>query len=337
MTEATSKNCYPVVVIGAGPAGVSVVLGLLEARIDVLLIDAASDMGGQLPKIPSPITNFAGGYKVTGKTAGADMKEALLAAAATAQEEGVNLTNLPNYQVAHLDARTNELQLKSTLEKANLTLRGEKVVLCTGYRERRLQMPGQSECEQDIYYHGKGPDGDTAIFVGGGDSALLKLLAVAPQMKKVILIHRSKHFKARPDVLARVSKLPNLEVFRGSQVAQLERNVQTGRITVTIENLNSGLRQTRQTDWLAVKVGYLPNTEFLENILLLEDGHVIVDASLRAFDKEGGLLPNVFAGGDIVRGSFPRIATACGHGMSIAAEIIKETFEKVSLATPDQK
>lgn len=337
MTEAASKNCYPVVVAGAGPAGVSVVLGLLEARIEVLLIDEAADMGGQLPKIPSPITNFAGGYKVTGKTAGADMKEALLAAAAAAQEEGVNLTNLPNYQVTHFDPRTNELQLKSTLTEADLTVRGERVVFCTGYRERQLQMPGQSECEEAIYYHGKGQDGDTAIVIGGGDSALLKLLAVAPQMKKVILIHRRKHFKARPDVVARVSTLPNLELFLGSQVAELERDLQTGQITVTIENLSSGLKQTRQADWLTVKVGYLPNTEFLENSLLLEDGHVIVDASLRAFDKEGALLVNVFAGGDIIRGSFPRIATACGHGMSIAAEIIKATFETESRAASDQE
>ncbi len=337
MTETESKNCYPVVVAGAGPAGVSVALGLLEARIEVLLIDAAPDMGGQLPKIPSPITNFAGGYKVTGKTAGADMKEALLAAAARAQEEGVSLTNLPNYQVAHFDARTNELLLKSTAGKADLTVRGEKVVFCTGYRERRLQMPGQSKCEEAIYYHGKGPDGDTAIVIGGGDSALLKLLAVAPLMKKVILIHRRKHFKARPDVVARVSNLPNLEVFLESEVADLERNPQTGQITVNIENLSSGLKQTRPADWLAVKVGYLPNTEFLENNLLLEDGHVIVDSSMRAFDKEGALLPNVFAGGDIVRGSFPRIATACGHGMSIAAEIIKATFENGSLATSYQE
>lgn len=335
MTETLSKNCYPVVIAGAGPAGVSVALGLLEARIEVLLIDAAPDMGGQLPSIPSPITNFAGGHKATGKTAGIDMKEALLAAAENAQEEGVSLTYLPNYQVATFDARTNELQLKSTVEAEALTVRGDRVVFCTGYRERRLHLPGQEQCEQAVFYHGQGEDGDTAVVIGGGDSALLKLLAVAPQMKNVILIHRNKHFKARPDVIARVSSLPNLEVFLGSQVVALARNAQTGKITVTIETMDGASRQTRPADWLAVKVGYLPNTEFLADSLLLENGHVIVDSSLRAYDKEERMLTNVFAGGDIVSGSFPRIATACGHGMSIAAEIIKASFENGSL--PDQK
>ncbi|MDX1989957.1 MAG: NAD(P)/FAD-dependent oxidoreductase [Candidatus Obscuribacter sp.] len=335
MTETLSKNCYPVVIAGAGPAGVSVALGLLEARIEVLLIDAAPDMGGQLPSIPSPITNFAGGYKATGKTAGIDMKEALLAAAENAQEEGVSLTYLPNYQVATFDARTNELQLKSTVKAEALTVRGDRVVFCTGYRERRLHLPGQEQCEQAVFYHGQGEDGDTVVVIGGGDSALLKLLAVAPQMKNVILIHRNKHFKARPDVIARVSSLPNLEVFLGSQVVALARNAQTGKITVTIETMDGASRQTRPADWLAVKVGYLPNTEFLADRLLLENGHVIVDSSLRAYDKEERMLTNVFAGGDIVSGSFPRIATACGHGMSIAAEIIKASFENGSL--PDQK
>ncbi|MBK8222283.1 MAG: NAD(P)/FAD-dependent oxidoreductase [Candidatus Obscuribacter sp.] len=335
MKEALSKNCYPVVIAGAGPAGVSVALGLLEARIEVLLIDAAPDMGGQLPSIPSPITNFAGGYKVTGRTAGKDMKEALLAAAERAGEDGVSLTYLPNYQVAKFDARTNELQLKSTVQAKDLTVCGERVVFCTGYRERRLQLPGQAECEPAVYYHGKGEDGDTAVVIGGGDSALLKLLAVAPQMKNVILIHRNKHLKARPDVIAKVSNLPNLEVFLGSQVVALARNAQTGKITVDIETMDGGGRQTRQADWLAVKVGYLPNTEFLADSLLLEKGHVVVDSALHAFDKEERMLPTVFAGGDIVNGSFPRIATACGHGMSIAAEIIKATFENGSL--PDGK
>ncbi|MBI5173077.1 MAG: NAD(P)/FAD-dependent oxidoreductase [Candidatus Melainabacteria bacterium] len=335
MTETLSKNCYPVVIAGAGPAGVSVALGLLEARIEVLLIDAAPDMGGQLPSIPSPITNFAGGYKATGKTAGIDMKDAILAAAENAQEEGVSLTYLPNYQVATFDARTNELQLKSTVKAEALTVRGDRVVFCTGYRERRLHLPGQEQCEQAVFYHGQGEDGDTVVVIGGGDSALLKLLAVAPQMKNVILIHRNKHFKARPDVIARVSSLPNLEVFLGSQVVALARNAQTGKITVTIETMDGASRQTRPADWLAVKVGYLPNTEFLADSLLLENGHVIVDSSLRAYDKEERMLTNVFAGGDIVSGSFPRIATACGHGMSIAAEIIKASFENGSL--PDQK
>lgn len=298
---------HRIIVLGAGPAGVSAALGFAEARVDVLVIERSGSCGGQLNDIPSPVENITPLYEN-----GAEVRKDLEAAFARALATG-------HVKLIEADIGAVEKRSDITLISESGHFTCEYLVVAAGQRVRKLDFEPASLSNYVYCNTPQFAGGESVAVVGGGDSALLKALKLAEKLKQVHIIHRSDKLRARPDVIKDVEDKANIEVHLQKKVARL-----LGGSTLTgirIESTAGVGGLELDVCAVIVKAGYVPNSECLPRDMLDEHGYVKVDARL---ETDCG---NIFACGDIVSGNYPRIATAYGQGMAAAGRIIERIFE----------
>jgi thioredoxin reductase (NADPH) len=296
----TPDRGHDVIVIGAGPAGVSCALECFDIQLDTLVIEAAPTPGGQLFEIPHSIRNVAAGRFEDGPA----LQRALHESAGILGEQ-VRLSR----QVTGLDLDNRWIEV----DGQRLSFRA--LVIATGTSRQELPAAPDGAFGGDITYQLESDPqrfaGSPVAVIGGGDSGTLDALALARDSTSVTLVHRSQSLTARDDILeqvranARIEDLPGweLEALKGSD--RLEEVVLTRRET--------GERRSIEVRGLVVKIARVPNTGVLEGQLQLDhSGGVVVDRDLHTSHA------GVFAAGDVISGAYARIAAALGQG-SLAA------------------
>ncbi|MBI1271974.1 NAD(P)-binding protein [bacterium] len=293
-----------VLVLGAGPAGVSCALECLDNKLEVLVLERERAPGGQLKQIPSPIRNLCTGYHNDGESLAGALEEVVHALVADRL-----LTDCP----------VSSVDLKNSLVVSN---RGKvsyrALAIATGYRVRLLEVPGIERVSDHILYRsGIYKDAlqeKAVVVVGGGDSALLTALDLGRISASVHLIHRSSSFRARPDVVKAVEESPRVTVHTDSSIrAFLGAEALTG---VLISK--DGEELEIPCSKVVVKIGYAPNTELFAGQLDMDHrDHIICDRS------GATSVPGVYCAGDIVSGGVDRIAWAMGSGTDAAFGIRK--------------
>lgn len=312
--EANSQptETIDVIVLGAGPAGISCALELNEYKINAIVLDKNSLPGGQLPDIPSVIPNLSIGTSADGKALQKSLCETVVA--------------------AKLKVGLNESVLQCDLERlqfqtANRIYQCKTAFLATGYRVKRL--PGEenySRFSKEIFYNtGAIPgefEGRTVAVIGGGDSALLEALERTATAHRVFIINRSQKFKARRHVIDEVKANKRIQVFANYVLDDMIGDESLKQIVLRSTADDTTMRL--DVNKLIVKIGYVPNTEiFKDQIDMDSTGHIRVE-------PDGKTSVNaVFAGGDIVTPGFDRIANAMGNGI-VAARSIRMYLESLN-------
>lgn len=298
-----------VIVLGAGPAGISCALELNASKINCLVIDRNQAPGGQLADIPTPVTNLATGRFESGKAVQASL------CAAGAQ---LDMVLGETIEVCDLKGALKKLSSKS------LEYHCSCVFLATGYRLRLLD---ESERFQsfgnDIVYHTGTRQAEfvdkNVIILGGGDSAVLEALERAGTAKSVTLVNRSGNYRARPDLMREIDSHPRIVRLDNYVLRDMQG---CGRLQeIELHSTTDDTKISIAADKLVVKIGYRPNTEiFAGQVDMDSTGHIRIDAECKTS------VPCVFAGGDMVTPGYDRIATAVGHGM-LAARSIRRQIE----------
>ena len=157
--------------------------------------------------------------------------------------------------------------------------------------------------------------GRDVVVVGGGDSASLDALELADTATSVLLVHRSAQLTARRDIVERLRRDSRIDDLAGWEVEstngsdRLEEVVLVRQATAEHRVVAAG--------GLVVKISRVPRTSaFRRQIDVDGRGAVVVDGLLRTS------CPGVFAAGDVVSGSYWRIAAALGHGVLAARSIL---------------
>lgn len=300
----------------------------------MLIIDSRREIGGQLHQIPSPITNWAASVFENGKEAAESLKEGLERAAQDALKEGASLEIRLGTVVEKIKRVEQGFEL---LLEGGETVNAERLIIAPGYREKPHSLEGKQRGENPFIIHHTSlreeslADGTPVAIVGGGDSALLKALKLEKDtQKEIYIIHRSAKLRARPDVIEKLHSAKRCRVFLDSEVISLTAGKSGSNCQITLSTRDkSGERveQVLSVAYLLVKIGYLPNTEFLQDFVKLDkSGHVPVDQDLHPCGLDGLPLPNVFVAGDVIARTTPRLATASGQGMQAASKIIEDCF-----------
>lgn len=288
-----------VIIIGAGPAGISCALECIENKLNPLVLEKNSEIGGQLSLIPSPIMNFAGGAFDNGS----ELKERLK----TVTDEMLSEYIKKGIAVQSVDLK-NKMVFSDTGE-----FTADSIVIATGYRFRKLPIAFQNSHENNVFY---GNNYDKSQFskrriciIGGGDSALLLALDVVDRCKETHLVIRSDQFRARPDVIEDIQSDPRIIVHENTS---LEKTLGAEKLEAVKLQNGMGPRIVPCDD-LLIKIGYVPNTElFVGQLDMDRDNHIIVDAHGETSVK------GVFAAGDIVHDGYDRVAYATGSGVMAA-------------------
>lgn len=295
---------HDVLIIGAGPAGLSAARWCDELGLDTLVLDGAEEVGGQLLLVHHAIDNYLGVRAANGR----ELRDRFVE-----QTKDCDFDLWTNVEIEGVDLRARRITLRSGEE-----LRSIAIVIATGLRRRKLGIPGEDE------FVGLGmieSSGDRAAFagkdvcvIGGGDAAAENALLLAEACPTVTLVHRGKKLRARREFTEQLHTNHCITVFPESVVRRI-----IGRDQVeAVEIERAGAIQPFQmaVQGVIVRIGFAPNTElFRDQLGLDERGYLIVNA------VQETSVENVFAIGDVANPLAPTIAGAVGGGATVAKVI----------------
>lgn len=297
------------VVVGAGPAGISAALWARSLEMDVLLLDAAPSPGGQLHLVhfhPPAVAGFESG---DGPALADAYVRQLTAAGVSWCGECAAISLRP----AGPDGTPAEVGSES-----GETFAGRAVLVATGVRRRRLGVPGERELEGRGVSFSATRDqarlaGRPVAVVGGGDAAFENALLLAATGSEVDLFVRGE-VRARSEFRERVAGEPRVRVHRDTKVAAIlgEEHVAAVRIE------RGSAAEEIPTRGVVIKIGVLPNSEWCRACVPTDaEGYVRVDGNLATSAR------GVWAAGDLVRPLPPSVPVAIGQGAQAATAIRK--------------
>ena len=293
---------YDIIIIGAGPAGLTAALYALRANKKVLLFEAKSP-GGQIlnaSKVESyPAIKFITGY---------DYSNALYEQVKEHGGEFIFDTVVKVEENKTVYTKDNEYKAKA-------------IIIATGAYHKKLHIEGEEDfvgkglsycatCDGNFY-----KDKDVAV-VGGGNTALEDAIYLSNIAKKVYIIHRRDTFKGEHKYLDELRGKNNLEFILNSNVTKIIGN----DVLEAIEVTNAlDVKRNIEISGLFIAVGQEPNNKMFSNILELDDyGYVIAKNEVHTN------IPGIYIAGDARVKELRQLTTAVSDGSIAATVAIKE-------------
>ena len=301
------SKIYDVIVLGAGPSGLTAGLYAGRSRLSTLIIEKGQD-GGQIA-ITNEIENYPG-QQLEG-------------------ESGPSLIARMTEQVKKFGAERCTDMIKSVEINGDI----KKLVGVKGEYEAKTLIiatgafPKPIGCENEGKFTGKGisfcATCDAAFFedmevyvVGGGDSAVEEAMYLTKFARKVTIIHRRNELRAAKSIQEKAFANPKIAFMWDSVVTAVDgdellnsmtvKNVKTGELTKIEADEDDGIFG------LFGFIGYNPNSSLFEGMLDMENGYIKTDDNMHTN------IPGVFAAGDIRVKSLRQVVTAAADG-AIAA------------------
>ena len=290
-------HIYDVVIIGGGPAGYTAALYAARAGLDTIVIEKMS-VGGQLT-LTDIIDNYPGFEEgIDGFTLGMKMqKGAERFGAKTVYDEVVSLG---------LDG---DLKIITTFQEKYYS---KTVIIASGAGPRELGIKNEKMLTgRGVHYcahcDGRFYKNKNVIVVGGGNSAVSDALYLSRLAKKVFLVHRRDSLRATKIYHEPLKNAQNIEFVWDSTVFEL---LFDKRVNGTkIKNLKTQDITTLECDGVFVSIGRKPATDFLKDVLALDENGYI-----KASEDTKTNIPGVYAVGDVRTKALRQIVTAVSDG-----------------------
>lgn len=293
---------YDIIIIGAGPSGMSATLYALRANKKVLLLEKEC-FGGQIINA-SNIEN----YPALPNVSGYDFA-----------------TNLYN-QIKSLGVILKYEEVLEVTDKKEVittkdTYKGKNIIIATGLKKRKLNLENEDKllgsgisycatCDGNFYKN------KNVAVVGGGNTALEDALYLSNIASKVYLIHRRDNFRGEKKLISEVKEKNNIELILNSNITKIigEDNLNSIEITDNRNNISK-----LEIDGLFIAIGNIPDNNRFKNIIDLdENGYIIANANLKTKTD------NIYVAGDTRVKTLRQLVTATSDGAIAVTEITKE-------------
>ncbi|HSN65671.1 MAG TPA: thioredoxin-disulfide reductase [Fusibacter sp.] len=306
------ETIFDVIIIGAGPAGLSAGLYAARAKMTTLILEK-DRTGGQITGTEE-VANYPGSIKdATGPTLVARMVE---------QSEEFGATRLK--------AEVTQLDLEGSIKRVHTDkgiYQAKSIIMAMGAHPRLLDVQGEkaltgkgvsycATCDAEFF-------SDLEVYVfGGGDTALEESMFITKFARKVTIVHRRDVFRAAKSIVEKAQNNPKIEfvfnsgakrIIGDGMVQGLElENYETGECTEILADPNDGLMG------IFVFVGYIPETQIVKDLVNLDkSGYIITDELMQTG------IPGVYAAGDIRVKSLRQVVTATADGAIAAVQAEK--------------
>ena len=296
---------HDVLIIGAGPAGLSAARWCDELGLDTIVLERNEEVGGQLLSVHNPIENYLGVQAANGP----ELRNRFVE-----QTKNCDFDLWTNVEIEGIDLKARRITLRT-----GESLKSIAMIVATGLRRRKLGIPGETDFEgRGIIDSGLRDRnlfaGKDVCVIGGGDAAVENALLLAEVCPTVTLVHRNKGLRARREFGERLHTNHCITVFRESVV----RRIWGGETVEAVEIERAGAIKPFQmaVQGVLVRIGFQPNTELFQSQLETDArGYVIVGS------QQETSVENVFAIGDVANPLAPTVSSAVGSGAT-AAKVI---------------
>lgn len=296
---------HDIVIIGAGPAGMTAALYALRAGKTVLLLEGES-FGGQISYSPK-VENYPSIEKISGSEFSSNLLDQIVGLGADIEfGKAVEIK---------------DGEIKTVCTEGGESFQGKAVIIATGLKHRSLGVDKEGELVGKGISYCAVCDGaffkglDVAV-VGGGDAALQEALYLANTSRKVYLIHRRDEFRAENRLVEKVRQTENIELVLDSVVAELvaEQSLET----VKVENAKEASEREIAVSGLFVAVGQISQNEYFKDLETLDESGYF-DTDETTISKTKG----IFVAGDCRRKQVRQLTTAVSDGAVAAVAASK--------------
>ncbi|MGE0092237.1 MAG: thioredoxin-disulfide reductase [Bacteroidia bacterium] len=295
-------NHYDVIILGAGPAGLTAGIYLSRAKMKALVISEGV-VGGQMV-LTHEIANYPGVENISGYQLANIMKK-------QAKNFGCEIRSNTNIVNMQLDGDVKMVEIEN-----GESFTSDAIIISSGGRSRTLGVEGEDKfkgkgisycatCDGDFF------TGKRIFVVGGGNSALEEAVSLTKYASHVTIVHQFDHFQAFEHAIEEAKKNPKIDFIMESTIVSFNGDEKLD--SVDIKNIPSGKIENHKTDGVFVFIGYVPNSESVKDIVETNQwGEIVVKSDMSTS------LPGVYAAGDSTAKRYRQVTTAVGDG-TIAA------------------
>lgn len=290
---------YDIIIVGAGPAGLTAAVYARRAGKSVLVLEKDT-FGGQVTFSPK-LENYPGFQEISGNELAQRMLEQAMALGAEIDMDTVSEV---------LDG-----ELKTVVGEAGC-YEARSVIIAAGARHRRLNLPGEEEfigngisfcavCDGAFY-----KDQHVAV-IGGGNTALQEVVLLADICKKVTVVQNLAFLTGEEKMIQLLQSKNNIEYIYNTVVTGYEGETSLQAIRL----LNTETQETSrlEIDGIFLAIGTAPENDAYQKVAKLnEDGYIVSDESCQTGT------PGIFVAGDCRTKAYRQVATAISDGAAAA-------------------
>lgn len=308
-----AQTDFDVIVLGAGPAGLTSGIYLSRSKAKVLIVDS-SIPGGQTI-LTHKIANYPGIESTSGYMLASTMKK---------QAESFGCSIKSNVKV-------DDVELEGDIKSISLS-NGEKFtakafILATGGRSKTIGVNGEDDFKGRGISYCATCDGDffqdkEIIVVGGGNSALEEAGSLTKYASKVTVVHVLDTWQAFDYAVEEMKANEKIDFLLESRITEFKGEGSLKE--VIIENIAEGKTYSKKIDGAFIFIGYEANTDFLHNktVKLNERKEILVDSNMQTN------LDGIFAAGDALNKKYRQITTAVSDGTIAALSALEYLHKK---------
>lgn len=317
------EKIYDVIIIGAGPAGLSAALYTSRSKLSTLILEK-SKTGGQIVTT-SEVANYPGSVH---DSDGMETSGPKLIARMVKQAEYFGAERLMK-EVVSYDFNGD---IKTVTTSDGTTFKTKTIIIATGAYSRKLGVPGEKEltgkgvsycatCDADFFT-------DLEVFcVGAGYAAAEEAMYLTKFARKVTIVAREPEFTCAQSIADKVFQNPNITVLFNTEITALKgdgilesaefKNNITGETWEHIADEDDG------TFGVFVFIGYIPATSLFKGTVDMDQWGYINTDELMATN-----IPGVFAAGDLRPKNLRQVITAAADGAIAATSAEKYIADK---------
>jgi len=301
---------HDLIIIGAGPAGLTAGLYAGRSRLKTMILEKLS-VGGRI-LLTESIENYPG------------FVDGIITA---------DLIKRIEEQVKKLEVKIKpeevlELDCKSmSVKSGSKTYSAHAIIIATGAHPKRLGIIGEEKftgrgvsycatCDGAFYKE------KSVVIIGGGNSMAEEALFLTRFAKQVNIVHRRSELRASAVLQERLKKNKKINFVLNSVVSEI---IGSNKVeSVKIKDMTSGEERVLPCEGVFIYVGYAPETQFIKEKLKLDDTGFIITQDDLSTSAEG-----IFACGDCRKKALYQVITACGDGATAADSAYKYITNKV--------
>lgn len=292
---------YDLIIVGAGPAGMSAAIYAARRKINFIIISL--DVGGQM-SWSSDVENYPGTTSISGVELANNFQKHL-------QVYGIKIKQ---EEIIKIDKKEDVCIVKT---KKN-SYESKSVIIACGKSPRKLDVPGEEEflgkgvnycavCDAPLYGN------KTVAVIGGGNSGMDAALFLSKYASKIYLIESRAEITGESYLKEKVLKEKKIQVITNSNIKEIKGSKFVTSLVYEKEGKNNELK----VEGIFVEIGLVNKADFTD-VQKNRWGEIMIFRSTRSHDENATDIPGIFAAGDVTDVPSKQIVVAAGEGCKAA-------------------